>query len=234
MLESLEKELKNLKKVAIAYSGGIDSAFLVFVANKILGKNNVLAIIVNGQMVPHQDYKEAIEFLEENHFNYKTIKYDCLTVPEFRENHKDRCYHCKKSIMSYIKEVANKNGFQVVCDGQNKDDAKEFRPGAKATQELEIVSPLEKSNITKVQIRQEARKLGISFWDKPSNSCLATRFPYNTEISNNDLKKVELAEQMIKSLNIPTARVRIHGDIARIEVNNKYFNQIITNTRSYC
>lgn len=230
MLENLEKELKNLQKIAIAYSGGIDSAFLVFVANKVLGKENVLAIIADGQMLPRKDYKEAIEFLEQNSFNYKTIPYDCLTIPEFRENHKDRCYHCKKNIMTCIKNVATENGFNIVCDGKNKDDSKEFRPGTKATLELGIVSPLEKANITKAEIRKEARDLGIPFWDKPSNSCLATRFPYNTLINSDDLKRVELAEEIIKSLGIPTTRVRVHGNIARIEAHKQYFDLILKHT----
>ena len=110
MFEELENRLKELKKIAVAFSGGIDSSFLLFTANKVLGRENVLAIIGNGQMIPRKDYKEAIEFLNENNFQYKEIPVDCLEVLEFKENHEDRCYHCKKSIMTMVKKVAKENG----------------------------------------------------------------------------------------------------------------------------
>ena len=231
VFEKLEKRLKELGKIAVAFSGGIDSSFLLFSANEVLGKENVLAIIGNGQMIPRKDYKEAIEFLKENDFEFKEIPVDCLEVLEFRENHKDRCYYCKKSIMTRIKQVAKENGFDIVCDGKNVDDTKGYRPGQKATKELGIVSPLEECGFTKKDIRENAKSLGITFWDKPSNSCLATRFPYNTELTNESLKRVELAEELIKKLGIPTTRVRCHGDIARIEVQKEYFDRILGNDK---
>ncbi len=230
MLEELEKRLKELGKVAVAFSGGIDSSFVVYMANKVLGKENVLAIIGNGQMIPRKDYKEAIEFLNQNNFQYKEIPVDCLEVKEFRENHEDRCYYCKKSIMTKVQQVAKENGFDIVCDGKNIDDTKVYRPGNKATKELGIISPLEETNFDKKAIRENAKKVGIEFWNKPSNSCLATRFPYNTILTNENLKKVELAEEIIKDLGIPTTRVRVHNDIARIEVNKAYFELILKNS----
>lgn len=182
-------------------------------------------------MIPRKDYKEAIEFLKENDFEFREIPVDCLEVLEFRENHKDRCYYCKRSIMTRIKQVAKENGFGIVCDGKNVDDTKGYRPGQKATKELGIVSPLEECGFTKKDIRENAKSLGITFWDKPSNSCLATRFPYNTELTNESLKRVELAEELIKEFGIPTTRVRSHGDIARIEVQKEYFDRILGNVK---
>ena len=167
MFEKLEKRLKELGRVAVAFSGGIDSSFLLFSANKVLGKENVLAIIGN----------------------------------------------------------------DIVCDGKNVDDTQGYRPGQKATKELGIVSPLEECGFAKKDIRENAKNLGITFWNKPSNSCLATRFPYNTELTNESLKRVELAEELIKDLDIPTTRVRSHGDIARIEVQKEYFDRILGNDR---
>lgn len=228
-MEELEKILKKLKRVAIAFSGGIDSSFLLFSANKILGKENVIAIIVNGQMISRREYKEAIEFLNENSFNYIEVPTNCFEVKEFRENCKDRCYYCKKNIMSKVKEKARNAGFDIVCDGKNIDDTKTYRPGNKATKELGIISPLEEANFTKADIRKYSKKLGISFWNKPSNSCLATRFPYNTTLTDEDLKKVELAEDIIKELGIPKVRARVHGEILRIEVDEKYFDCLIKN-----
>lgn len=229
MIEELEITLKELNRVAIAFSGGIDSAFLLFVANKVLGKDNVLALIVNGQMLSKSDYVEAINYLEENDFNYREISYDCLKILQFRENHKDRCYYCKKIIMSKIKETAAENGFEYVLDGKNADDTGVYRPGNKAAEELRIISPLEQTGFTKKDIRNKSKELGIKLWNKPSNSCLATRFPYNTILTDEALKKVEAAERLIKSLGINKTRVRVHGDIARIEVEKEYFDVILEN-----
>lgn len=229
MLENLEEKLKQLEKVAIAYSGGIDSSFLLFMANKVLSRNNVLAIIANGAMVPRKDYKEAIDFLKENNFNYREIKYNPLDILEFKENHKDRCYYCKKNLMQSIINEAKSNRFNNILDGKNADDLNVYRPGNKATEELKIISPLAELNIDKSTIREEAQKLGIKFWNKPSNSCLATRFPYNTVLTEEDLSKVDKSEELIKALGIQRVRVRVHGNIARIEVEKEEFNKIMGN-----
>lgn len=149
MLKKLQDRLKELNKVAISFSGGIDSSFLLYVAKITLPKENVLAIIANGNMVPRKDYEEAIEFLKENKINYKEIEYKPLEIKEFKENRKDRCYFCKKKLMSSIKEEANKNSFENVLDGKNKDDLKVYRPGNKATEEVGIISPLQKLDFQK-------------------------------------------------------------------------------------
>lgn len=232
MLEKLENRLKELEKVAIAYSGGIDSTFLLYVANKVLPKENVIAIIANGNMVPRKDSHEAIEFLQENNFNYKEILYNPLSITEFRENHKDRCYHCKKNLMAKIKNVSSENGFINVLDGKNADDLKTYRPGNKATEEIGIISPLAEIGLDKETIRKQAKELGIKIWNKPSNSCLATRFPYNTALTEEDLRKVEFSEEIIKSLGIKKVRVRVHGDMARIEVEKLNFEIILKNEKA--
>lgn len=229
MLEELENRLKELEKVAIAFSGGIDSSFLVYFANKVLSRENVIAIIVNGQMIPRKDYKEAIEFLQKNNFQYKEIDCDVLEVEAFKENYKDRCYYCKRNVMSKVQAIAEKEGFKNILDGKNTDDTLTYRPGNQATKELGIISPLEETGFSKKDIRKYSKQLGIEFWDKPSNSCLATRFPYNTTLTNESLKQVELAEEIIKGLGIPTTRVRVHGNIARIEVDREYFEKILEN-----
>ena len=229
MLERLEERLKKLGKVAVSFSGGIDSSFLLYVANKVLGSKNVLAIIANGVMVPRKDYKEAIEFLKENNFKYKEIEFKPLEIKEFKENSKERCYFCKKNLMTKIKEEAIKNGFENVLDGKNQDDLKVYRPGNKVQEELEIISPLAETGFSKREIRNESKKLGIKIWDKPSNSCLATRFPYNTILNEESLRKVDLSEELLKELGIKKSRVRVHGDIARIEVEKEDFKIILKN-----
>ena len=229
MLKELEDYLKKLHKVAIAYSGGIDSSFLLYVANKVLGKEKVIAIIANGCMISRKDYKDAINFLKQNNFHYREIPYNPLSIKEFKENSKDRCYYCKKNLMERIKKVANENGYTNVLDGKNLDDLKVYRPGNKASEELRIISPLADSGFSKKNIREEAHKLGLEIWNKPSNSCLATRFPYNTILTEKELKKVELSEEIIKSIGVKKVRVRVHGDIARIEVNKEDFKTILEN-----
>ena len=229
LIENLEKRLKELEKVAICYSGGIDSSFLLLFANKVLPKENVLGIIANGQMLPQKDCQEAIDFLKENNLSYIEIDYNPLEIQEFKQNRKDRCYHCKKSLMSKIIKKANEQGFKNILDGTNQDDTKTYRPGIKAKKELNIISPLEEIGFTKENIREEAKKIGITFWNKPSNSCLATRFPYDTTLTEENLKKVDQAETLIKTLGIPKTRLRVHGDIARIEVEEKYFDLILEN-----
>lgn len=136
MLKKLEKRLKELERVAIAYSGGIDSSFLLYVANQALPKENVIAIIANGNMLTRKDYVEAIKFLKENKFNYKELEYNPLSIIEFRENHKDRCYHCKKNLMAKIKNLSITNGFNNVLDGKNADDLKVYRPGNKRSRRI--------------------------------------------------------------------------------------------------
>ena len=229
MLKKLQDRLKELNKVAISFSGGIDSSFLLYVARITLPTENVLAIIANGNMVPRKDYEEAIEFLKENKINYKEIEYKPLEIKEFKENRKDRCYYCKKKLMSGIKEEANKNGFKNVLDGKNEDDLKVYRPGNKATEEIGIISPLAEIGFSKENIREESKKLGLKIWNKPSNSCLATRFPYNTILTEDDLKRVEQGEEVLKKLGIPKVRIRVHQEIARIEVEREYSNVIIQN-----
>ena len=227
----LEDYLKTLKKVAIAYSGGIDSSYLLFIANKVLPKKQVLAVIANGIMVPRKDYGEAIAFLKENHFQYIEVPYNPLEIIEFRENHKDRCYYCKKVLMTTLKKVANENGYEYLLDGKNADDLTVYRPGNRATEEVGIISPLAQFEISKEEIRQYSKTLGIPFWNKPSNSCLATRFPYNTHLTEKGLKKVEQSEEVIKDLGIKKVRVRVHDSIARIEVNPEDFEVILNNIK---
>lgn len=180
-------------------------------------------------MIPRNCYKEAIKFLIENKFQYREFPYNPLNITEFKENHKDRCYHCKKTLMTKVKEIAKENGFDIVLDGKNSDDLKVYRPGNKATDEIGIISPLAELEFDKQTIRNEAHNLKIKIWNKPSNSCLATRFPYNTTLTEEDLKKVELSEEMIKSLGIKKVRVRVHNEIARIEVPKEDFKIILQN-----
>lgn len=228
-MEKLKEYLASLGKVAIAYSGGIDSSFLLFVANQVLPKENVVAVLAKGRMMAQSDYEEAIDFVRKNGFSYQEVLYEPLKVKEFRENRKNRCYACKKNLMRLIKKVSEEKGFSFVLDGKNADDLKVYRPGNKAAEELGIISPLAEFGFCKNEIREKSQELGIEIWNKPSNSCLATRFPYDTVLTKENLKKVEHSEAFIKNLGISKVRVRVHGEIARIEVEKRHFEVILQN-----
>ena len=214
----------------MAYSGGVDSDLLMNVAYEVL-KDNAVAVIGDGIMLSRKDLEDAENLARKTGIKYYVVKVDVFSVNEFKFNDKKRCYYCKKNIMGEIIKKANELGFNTIADGKNSDDGKVYRPGAQAAKELGIVSPLYEAGMTKQDIRQAARELGLETWNKPSNSCLATRFPYDTELTAENFAKVEGAELLIAQKGIPSGRVRLHGDIARIEVPEDRFNELISDRK---
>lgn len=226
-LEILRNILKSYGKVAVAYSGGCDSNFLFNVAVNTLGKENVLAVLCNGAMMAKDDLNHALNMLEG--YNHEVVDVDVFEVEAFKYNHKDRCYHCKKSVMGNVIEQAKKHGFKYVVDGKNLDDDGGYRPGQLACMELGILSPLHESKLTKHEIRMYSKQLNIETHDKPSNACLATRFDYNTELTAELLSKVDYAENIIRSYGIKNCRLRLQDQLARIEVEPNNFSLIVEN-----
>ena len=229
-LDRLREYLSNFDKLCVAYSGGVDSDLLMNVAYEVL-KDNAIAVIGDGVMLSRKDLEDAENLARKTGIKYYVVKVDVFSVNEFKFNDKKRCYYCKKNIMGEIIKKANELGFYTVADGKNSDDGKVYRPGAQAAKELGIVSPLYEAGMTKQDIRQAARELGLETWNKPSNSCLATRFPYDTELTAENFAKVEGAELLIAQKGIPSGRVRMHGDIARIEVPEDRFNELISDRK---
>lgn len=229
-LDRLREYLSNFDKLCVAYSGGVDSDLLMNVAYEVL-KDNAIAVIGDGVMLSRKDLEDAENLARKTGIKYYVVKVDVFSVNEFKFNDKKRCYYCKKNIMGEIIKKANELGFDTVADGKNSDDGKVYRPGAEAARELGIVSPLYEAGMTKQDIRQAARELGLETWNKPSNSCLATRFPYDTELTAENFAKVEGAELLIAQKGIPSGRVRMHGDIARIEVPEDRFNELISDRK---
>lgn len=229
-LDRLREYLSNFDKLCVAYSGGVDSDLLMNVAYEVL-KDNAIAVIGDGVMLSRKDLEDAENLARKTGIKYYVVKVDAFSVNEFKFNDKKRCYYCKKNIMGEIIKKANELGFYTVADGKNSDDGKVYRPGAQAAKELGIVSPLYEAGMTKQDIRQAARELGLETWNKPSNSCLATRFPYDTELTAENFAKVEGAELLIAQKGIPSGRVRLHGDIARIEVPEDRFNELISDRK---
>ncbi|WP_050635407.1 ATP-dependent sacrificial sulfur transferase LarE [Candidatus Stoquefichus sp. SB1] len=219
--ENLENILKSYKRVAIAYSGGCDSNFLLATAIKVLGKENVLAIICHGAMMPKDDYEDAHQLLKD--VIYQEIEVDVFSLKAFRENDKKRCYYCKKMIMSQVIEVARKYDYQYILDGQNSDDQKVYRPGIQACQELGILSPLAMCHMSKQEIREYSQKWQIPTYNKPANACLASRFDYHTRLTVEKLNLVDQAEKILHEIGIHHVRVRVQEELARIEMEPCHF-----------
>jgi len=229
---ALKNNLKNLGSLAVAFSGGIDSAFLLKTAYDVLG-DNACAITVCSSVFSEREYNDAIEFAAKLGVRHIVLKADVFEVKGFSENPKDRCYFCKSYIFNTIIKTARENGFDFVADGSNVDDLGDYRPGMKAIKELNVMSPLMQVGMGKSDIRLLSKELGLPDWNKPSFACLASRFPYGQKITEEKLRMVEKAEQHLFDIGFKQVRVRNHGDIARIEVpsedRNKFFNEKIMN-----
>ena len=216
--QKLKDSIKDLKSVAIAYSGGVDSTFLLKVAADVLG-NNVIAITAKSSTYPEREFKEAVKYIEGIGAKHIVIISEELEIEGFAKNPVNRCYFCKKELFSKIRKVADDNNINAVLDGSNADDVSDFRPGTKAAMELNVISPLKDAGFTKNDIRALSKKLGVPTWNKPAFACLSSRFPYGNEITVEKLSMVERAEQFLMDLGFRQIRVRHHEDIARVEVN---------------
>ena len=225
--QKLKDSLKNLGSVAIAYSGGVDSTFLLKVAADVLG-DSVIAITAKSSTYPEREFKEAVKYIEGIGAKHVVIISEELEIEGFAKNPVNRCYYCKKELFSKVRKVADDNNINAVLDGSNADDVSDFRPGMKAARELQVISLLKDAGFTKNDIRELSKKLGVPTWNKPAFACLSSRFPYGNEITVEKLSMVERAEQFLLDLGFRQIRVRHHEDIARVEVNaeerEKFFN----------
>lgn len=229
-LERLKEQLKTYKKLAIAYSGGVDSHFLGQAAVEALGKENVLFVLVQGAMMPAKDKQEAKERMQG--YNHLILDTDVFEVDAFKHNDPKRCYYCKKNIMSKIQKAAREKGFDTVADGKNADDEKVYRPGSQALKELGIVSPLALNGLSKQEIRQYSKQMGLDTYDKPANACLATRFNYHTLLDAKKLHQVEMAEETLHDLGFVHCRVRTDETTARIEVEKEQMAKLVQNAEN--
>ncbi|MGI5925926.1 MAG: ATP-dependent sacrificial sulfur transferase LarE [Thermacetogeniaceae bacterium] len=215
-IESLRKRIKNYEKAVIAFSGGVDSTFLLMVAVQELG-DRVLAVTLDSVLVPRQEIEEAQRIARFLGANHKIVTMNPLEIPGVRENPPERCYYCKRYLFGALCDLASKKGYRAVLDGTNKDDQSDYRPGMKALMELGIFSPLLEEGIIKDEIRQFLRTAGLSNWNRPGAACLASRIPYGEEITTDKLKMIEEAEAYLNSIINGQLRVRWHQGIARIE-----------------
>jgi uncharacterized protein len=225
-VDSLRKRIKNYEKAVIAFSGGVDSTFLLMVAVQELGER-VLAVTLDSMLIPRQEIQEAQRIARFLGTNHKIVTVNPLEIPGVRKNPPERCYYCKRYLFGALCDLASKKGYQAVLDGTIKDDQSDHRPGLKALMELGIHSPLLDEGITKDEIRQFLRSAGLSTWNKPGAACLASRIPYGEEITTDKLKMVEKAEAYLNSIINGQLRVRWHRGIARIEASIDAFPVIL-------
>jgi uncharacterized protein len=226
MLEQLIDYIKPLESAAVAFSGGVDSTLVLLLTVRALGVDNVLAVTAESETLAARELDEALNLAGELAVPHSLVRTAELANSDFSSNSPDRCFHCKTELWRHVRGLADERGLKAMIDGVNADDTSDFRPGIKASDEAGVMHPLAACGIGKEDVRVLAKELGLPNWDKPSQACLSSRFPYGDEITPEGLRRVEQAEELLRSLGVEELRVRDHGGVARIEVPEHMLEQL--------
>jgi uncharacterized protein len=227
-LKELEAIVAPYGSALVAFSGGVDSSLALAIAARALPKEGVLAVTSNNETYLPSELDLAREFADSLGVEHLIVNTRELDNPDYASNPANRCYFCKSTLYSDLRNIAERRGYACVVDGANADDEGDYRPGRKAAKELEVVSPLSVARVSKVEVRELAKHLGLPSWDKPALACLSSRFPYGQEITSEKLAQVARAEEYLRREGFRQVRVRHHGEIARLEVGPEEMERAFT------